>query len=89
MTLKEFADRVVLPAMGWCRGYHAYSFVDRRDGTTFGPMVGPYRDLAHLRFRGRWFLDDGKYTLAHLFDQRRVEVGFNYDLVSNPLKPYS
>ena len=36
VTLGAFADKILAPALGWCRNYHGYIFTDRTDGAQFG-----------------------------------------------------
>ncbi|RPA79985.1 hypothetical protein BJ508DRAFT_377369 [Ascobolus immersus RN42] len=80
MKLSVFSDKVLLPAMGWCRNYHAYTFIDRSDGGLFGPKESNYIDLSHLHCHGQYFIDDDKYTLAHILVDEKSELGYNYDL---------
>ncbi|RPA79984.1 hypothetical protein BJ508DRAFT_362879 [Ascobolus immersus RN42] len=81
MTLAEFADKVIKPAMGWAKDYHAYTFINRADGTVFGPKEGKkYSDYGQLCLRGEHHLEAEKYTLGHVFTNGKVELGFNYDL---------
>ncbi|RPA81046.1 hypothetical protein BJ508DRAFT_118721 [Ascobolus immersus RN42] len=79
--LSLFADKVILPAMGWARNYHGYLFIDRSDGALFGPKTGDFIDIrCNIAHRGYEFIDDRKYTIAHLFQDEKAEVGFVYDI---------
>ncbi|RPA81045.1 hypothetical protein BJ508DRAFT_376754 [Ascobolus immersus RN42] len=80
MKLSVFCDKVVLPVMGWTRNYHAYLFTDRRDGALFGPKNAAFADLCSMNMRGYEFLDDEKYSIAHVLTKEHSELGFHYDL---------
>ena len=45
VTLAALADKVLLPAMGWCRNYHTHIFTDRTDGAQFGPKDSDAIDM--------------------------------------------
>merc|ERR1712227_1092148 len=38
VSLFTFADKILIPVMGWTRNYHGYIFIDRTDGAHFGPI---------------------------------------------------
>jgi hypothetical protein len=45
ISLRALQDKVLAPALGWCRNYHCYVFTDRTDGAQFGPKDSGSIDL--------------------------------------------
>ncbi|RPA81098.1 hypothetical protein BJ508DRAFT_362114 [Ascobolus immersus RN42] len=80
LPLNVFVDKVLLPVMGWSRNYHAYYFIDQHDGTVYGPSRSGFVDVKHQALRGVVWLDDEKYTLAHILKDKDSSLLFNYDL---------
>ena len=47
--LNIFHDQIIVPVMGWCRGYHGYVFEDPTDGAVLGPKKhSGYIDMMHI-----------------------------------------
>jgi len=80
VTLFTFADKILSPVMGWTRNYHAYVFVDRKDGAVYGPKKCDAIDMMHQDGHGWTFLDDRSYLLADLLQAQGEEAGYIYDL---------
>ncbi|KAF8419289.1 hypothetical protein EV426DRAFT_577040 [Tirmania nivea] len=80
VTLNTFQDKILSPAVGWSRNYHAYLFIDRMDGALFGPEGTNYGDLAHMPLNGHEFVSDAKYTIANLLGKPGCKLGYLYDL---------
>ena len=82
MALRAFADKVILPAMGWQRSYHSYYFTDVKDGSTYGLELGPGRgvDGIFASLHGFVFVDDAKVRLGDLLSSSGDVLEFIYDL---------
>lgn len=81
MTLANFADRVLLPVMGWTRGIHLYQIQDvETDGALYGAVNRSAQDWMHLWFNGFWMVDDAKVRLAEIFNKEGQKLHFEYDL---------
>jgi hypothetical protein len=58
-VLNTFADKVIIPIMGWVRNFHGYVFTDRRDGSNFGPKGSDAIDICcHLSRSWYYYMDD-------------------------------
>uniref|UniRef100_A0A0G4FCP3 MYND-type domain-containing protein n=1 Tax=Chromera velia CCMP2878 TaxID=1169474 RepID=A0A0G4FCP3_9ALVE len=80
MSLRAFQDRVLNPAIGWCRNYHFYPFTDATDGSLFGPVDSMAVDSMHLMWMGYWHLDDREFYLSDFFVQKGDRMVYEYDL---------
>ncbi|KAF8541179.1 MM3350-like domain-containing protein [Trichophaea hybrida] len=78
--LAVLQDKIIQPAMGWCRNYHGYLFTDRADGAMFGPKDAGHIDMMHLYLNGHDYIPDTKYTLANVLPEEGSALGYCYDL---------
>jgi len=79
-SLRALHDRILQPALGWCRRYHSYYFTDVTDGSQFGPEDEGRIDEMHRQMFGEVFLDDRRYALADLVAQPGDRLRMEYDL---------
>lgn len=79
-SLRALHDRILQPALGWCRRYHSYYFTDVTDGSQFGPEDEGRIDEMHRQMYGEVFLDDRRYALADLVAQPGDRLRMEYDL---------
>lgn len=75
-----FHDKVLAPALGWVRNYHAYLFTDSRDGAQFGPTSSTAIDYMHLGLNGYVCLDDSQYYLNDFLTMPLDVLYYIYDL---------
>ncbi|KAK9828603.1 hypothetical protein WJX72_000990 [[Myrmecia] bisecta] len=80
ITLNALQDKVISPIMGWVRNYHGYLFIDRVDGSQYGPAGSNAIDMMHMHLSGYKFLDDKQFRLAQLVQEAGQEFGYSYDL---------
>jgi len=73
ITLRSLQDRVLNPAMGWCRNYHAYAFMDPTDGSYFGPEESQAIDMMHMSMHCLDLLPDSKVRLGELVGEKPGE----------------
>ena len=75
--------QVLLPLMGFDRNYHAWAFLDFKDGSIFGPGDSCQAiDTMHLPLHLVYAIDCMKetVTLGHLLKAEGDQIGFVYDL---------
>lgn len=65
-TLRQFADRLLLPGFGFERNLHVCLFHDSRDGALFGPRDSDACDMTWKRVRGHDWLSDAQYRVADI-----------------------
>ena len=80
IPLFTLADKVLTPVMGWVRNFHAYTFVDVRDGAHFGPVRMDSVDMVHIKSRFYAMMDDGKVQLGQLARKKGEQLVWVYDL---------
>ena len=83
MALRTFADKVVIPVMGWQRSYHCYIFTDVKDGSTYGQEQNLKKrgvDGLFTGMHGFVFVDDEKVRLGDLLTSAGDVLEFIYDL---------
>ena len=80
ITLRALADKVLSPAMGWCRNFHFYMFTDRSDGAQFGAPDSGAIDQMHLGYNGWLVMDDQDVRLAELLQTPGEALNYLYDL---------
>ncbi|KAL0486101.1 hypothetical protein AKO1_001793 [Acrasis kona] len=88
ITLRTLHDKVLAPAMGWCRNYHAYYFrlypkSQRRDGKVgpaFGNTEAQSVDVFHVTTSGVELLDDKNIKLCQLVREVGQKLVYMYDL---------
>jgi hypothetical protein len=79
-TLRALHDRLLQPALGWCRRYHSYYFTDASDGAQFGPEPEGRIDEMHLGMHELLYLDDRRYCLADLLTRGGDRLRYTYDI---------
>jgi hypothetical protein len=80
LNLRVFHDRVLGPAMGWTRNYHAYFFTDLSDGAQFGPEGSGAVDARHTNAsRYCSCLPDTDTTLGDLLRQAASRLLYCYN----------
>ena len=80
IPLFTLADKVLTPVMGWVRNFHAYSFVDVRDGAHFGPVRMNSVDMVHVPTNFYAMMDDEKVQLGQLARKKGEQLVWVYDL---------
>ncbi|PRP81485.1 hypothetical protein PROFUN_10925 [Planoprotostelium fungivorum] len=88
LTLHSFHDKVIAPAMGWCRNYHAYYFKELPDqskdsntvGVVFGPVDSGAIDMMHRGIHGVELVDDRAYKIGEFLQKVGDKLRYNYDL---------
>lgn len=80
ISLSAFQDKVIGPVMGWARNFHAYQFLDRTDGSIFGPKNSRAIDIQHLGTTGYYMNDDTLVRLGELLQKPGDVIGYMYDL---------
>ena len=80
IPLFTLADKVLTPVMGWVRNFHAYSFVDVRDGAHFGPVRMDSVDMVHVTTHFYAMMDDEKVQLGQLARKKGEQLVWVYDL---------
>jgi hypothetical protein len=81
IELSKFHDQVLVPSMGWARGYHGYVFVDPNDGTAVGPCRHDgYRGMMNVRMHYIKIMDDRGFPLAGMLRKEGDAVYYTYDL---------
>jgi len=80
VPLFTLSDKIINPVMGWCRNYHSFYFMDRLDGSTYGPKESNSIDMTHLYTHGWNFLDSQKYCLADILQDTNGLLHYVYDL---------
>lgn len=63
-TLDALHDRILQPALSWCRRYHSYVFTDTRDGAQFVSGEGGCIDEMHMATHGFLYLNSRRYAGA-------------------------
>ena len=80
IPLFTLADKVLTPVMGWVRNFHAYSFVDVRDGAHFGPVRMNSVDMVHVPTNFYAMMDDEKVQLGQLARKKGEQLVWVYDI---------
>ena len=80
IPLFTFADKVLTPVMGWVRNFHAYTFVDVRDGAHFGPVRMDSVDMVHVKTHFYAMMDDERVQLGQLARRKGEKLVWVYDL---------
>ena len=80
IPLFTLADKVLAPVMGWVRNYHAYTFVDIRDGAHFGPVRMDSIDMMHITSSFYAMMDDENVQLGQLVSEKGEKLVWVYDL---------
>ena len=80
MTFANLHDRILGPAMGWARHYHAYMFTDNESGACFGPKQTTAVDAVHIGQTVPYYLSDTKYSLCHILRKVGDRMIYTYDL---------
>ena len=80
IPLFTLADKVLTPVMGWVRNFHAYTFVDVRDGAHFGPVRMNAIDMCHIVSSFYAMMDDEKVQLGQLAREKGDQLVWVYDL---------
>lgn len=74
-------DQIIIPTMGWSRGYHGYYFRDNSDGATFGPKKNSqYIDMMHVKNHCHFLADDRHVPLALLLRKVTDACYYVYDI---------
>ena len=97
MALRTFADKVILPAMGWERSYHCYYFTDVKDGSNYGRgTIMSGADGVFDALHGFEFINDEKVRLGDLLSPGDVleflydfSVRWNHTITLLSAKPHS
>lgn len=79
VTLSVLHDKILAPALGWVRNYHAYSFTDQLDAAMFGPINSNAIDMMHLPSNGFVLLDDKKFYLGDVLREEGDMLCYDYD----------
>jgi Plasmid pRiA4b ORF-3-like protein/MYND finger len=79
-SLSILHDKIISPAFGWTRNYHAYVFTDQRDGALFGPVKSNAIDMMHLPSNGYLMLDDTRFFLGDVLQNVNETLTYDYDL---------
>ena len=66
--------------MGWVRNFHAYTFVDIRDGAHFGPVRMDSVDMVHVKNNLYAMMDDEKVQLGQLARKKGDQLVWVYDI---------
>eukprot|EP00111_Clytia_hemisphaerica_P002919 TCONS_00008282-protein len=77
-NLDTLHDRILGPAMGWCRHFHTYKYIVPTNGACFGPGTSEAIDKMHAMTS--YTLDSSKYQLAHLLREPGQRLVYIYDL---------
>ena len=81
IDLSKLHDQVLVPAMGWSRGYHGYVFEDPRDGAVLGPSkYDGYIDMMHAPMHYIKVMDDRDFPLAGILESEGQYIHYTYDL---------
>eukprot|EP00814_Leptocylindrus_danicus_P013917 CAMPEP_0116004010 /NCGR_PEP_ID=MMETSP0321-20121206/361_1 /TAXON_ID=163516 /ORGANISM="Leptocylindrus danicus var. danicus, Strain B650" /LENGTH=401 /DNA_ID=CAMNT_0003472257 /DNA_START=20 /DNA_END=1226 /DNA_ORIENTATION=- len=81
IKLSALHDQVIVPIMGWSRGYHGYVFEDVTDGSTIGPKRNAgYIDMMHAPMHYHYVMDDNDIPLATLLRKVGDWCNYTYDL---------
>jgi hypothetical protein len=80
IALSTLVDKVLLPAMGWSRGYHDYCITDPRNGAMFGAKECTAVDTAFRPMHGYLFLNDDNVRLGDVLDSVGQRLLWVYDL---------
>jgi Plasmid pRiA4b ORF-3-like protein/MYND finger len=84
IDLAKLHDQVLVPIMGWCRGYHGYVFQDPKDGAVLGPKkYNGYIDMMHAPMKFHYIMEDQRYPLAGLVQNVGDFIRYTYDLGDN------
>ncbi|GAQ88114.1 hypothetical protein KFL_004020010, partial [Klebsormidium nitens] len=78
IVLNTFADKVLMPIMGWVWNFHGYVFIDHKDGCLFGPKGSDI--TCHLARSYYYYMDDKEYKLGDLLTEKGARLGWLYDL---------
>ncbi|KAJ6455428.1 MM3350-like domain-containing protein [Mycena sanguinolenta] len=77
--LSVFQDKILAPALGWTRNYHAYLITDANDGAQYGAAGASHIDLMFLKDNGHTYIDDHEYSLADVLPGSNPEKpAFHY-----------
>ena len=79
-SLSILHDKIISPAFGWTRNYHAYVYTDQRDGALFGPVNSNAIDMMHLPSNGYLMLDDTRFFLGDVLQNVNDTLTYDYDL---------
>mmetsp|Transcript_6115 Transcript_6115/g.13337 ORF Transcript_6115/g.13337 Transcript_6115/m.13337 type:complete len:464 (+) Transcript_6115:108-1499(+) len=81
IDLSKFHDQVLVPCMGWARGYHGYVFEDPKDGAVIGPYkYDGYIDMMHVSMTYTKIMDDRAFPLSGILQKEGDAVYYTYDL---------
>eukprot|EP00123_Amoebidium_parasiticum_P012496 comp21397_c0_seq1/m.29457 comp21397_c0_seq1/g.29457 ORF comp21397_c0_seq1/g.29457 comp21397_c0_seq1/m.29457 type:complete len:717 (-) comp21397_c0_seq1:172-2322(-) len=80
VILSVLHDKVLVPAMGWCRNYHSYVFLDGRDGAVFGPAECDAVDTERIDQYGWMAISDKECRLADILPSKDSRMLYIYDL---------
>jgi len=81
LTLRAFADKIVLPLMGWIRNYHMWYFMARNyEGAWAVPTESNAVDRMHLDNHGYCPIDDTKLRICDFLRKEGDDVFFLYDI---------
>jgi hypothetical protein len=93
ITFNLLHDKVLAPAIGWCRDYHGYYFQelplpDQRNlprfvrgvGIAFGPVASRAVDMMHCGIHGIELIDDNEYKLGQILNKVNQKLRYVYDI---------
>lgn len=84
IDLAKFHDQVLVPVIGWCRGYHAYVFRDPKDGAILGPKkYAGHIDMMHAPMKYYYVMDDRDTPLGALLSKIGDFIFYTYDIGDN------
>ena len=81
ISLASLHDQVLVPVMGWARGYHGYVFSEPKDGSIWGPKNNSgYIDMMHVGTHYHDIMDDVKIPLGTILRSVGDKWLYTYDL---------
>ena len=81
IDLSKLHDQVLVPILGFSRGYHAYVFEDPNDGAVLGPKkYCGHIDMMHASHMFAYMMDDRRIPLAALLAKAGDFIQYTYDL---------
>ena len=81
ISLAALHDQVLVPVMGWARGYHGYVFAEPKNGSIFGPKNNDgYIDMMHVGMHFHDIMDDVKVPLGTILRHEGDTCQYTYDL---------
>lgn len=81
IDLSKLQDQVLVPIMGWSRGYHGYVFEDPKDGAVLGPVkYAGYLDMMHVSLLFHDIMEDKRFPLSGLIHTVGDFIYCTYDL---------